>query len=157
MRGCNKSLSAPRRLITDLMRASRSVPLITFRRQLDLAPLARARAACADPPGFAAIFVKAFGLVAKEQPMLRTLYIGFPRAHLFELPCSIAMVAVARQVDGEDCVLMEKICSAEHRPLAEVDAMIRHAATAPPLETTERPQTPRSIRSPGHLSSDHRW
>ncbi|WP_022723449.1 hypothetical protein [Rhodopseudomonas sp. B29] len=136
MRGCNKGISAPRRMIADLMRASRSVPLITFKRTLDVTTLARARAGCATPPGFAAIFIKAFGLVAYEQPLLRTLYVGFPRPHLFELPCSIAMVAVARQVDGEDCVLMEKICTAEQRPLAEIDAMIRHASTAPIAEVT---------------------
>ena len=39
-----------------------------------------------QPPGWAAIFVKAFGLVAKDQPVLRTLYAKWPWPHFYELP-----------------------------------------------------------------------
>jgi len=131
MRGIRKSVSPPRRLIVDLMRASQGVPLITYRRTLQLGPLARARSAAASPPGFAAIMAKAFSLVARDEPVLRTLYVRFPWPHFFELPRSIGMIAVARTIDGEDCVLMQKVTGADALPLAEVDAIIRDARTAP--------------------------
>ena len=38
------------------------------------------------PPGWAAIFVKAFYLVAKDQPVLRTLYLKWPWPRFYELP-----------------------------------------------------------------------
>ena len=74
-------------------------------------PTATARAACAiredhglyiatdaapalGPPGWAAIFVKAFALVAREQPILRTLYVKLPWPGFYELPRSVAMVAI---------------------------------------------------------------
>jgi hypothetical protein len=157
MLGRAKSLSAPRRLVADLMHASRSVPLITFKRRLHLAALARARAACAAPPGFAAIFVKAFGLVAKEQPLLRTLYVGFPSPHLYELPQSIAMLAVARQVDGEECVLIEKLSNADERPLSELDAVIRRASSAPVTEVTMFRKMLRISRMPWPLRRIAWW
>ncbi|AVT75624.1 acyltransferase [Rhodopseudomonas palustris] len=134
MRGKTRRISAPRRLIADLMHASQGVPLISYRRTLHLGPLARARAAAASPPGFAAIFAKAFSLVARDEPVLRTLYIAFPWPHFFEVPKSVGMIAVARRIDGEDCVLMQKVTAADTLPLPEVDAIIRSASTAP-IET----------------------
>ncbi|KIZ43302.1 MULTISPECIES: acyltransferase [Rhodopseudomonas] len=131
MRGTSCKLSIPRRLIVDLMRASQGVPLITFQRTLSVAPLARARQAAELCPGWAAIFAKAFSLVGRDQPVLRTLYVTWPWPHLFELPHSIAMVAIARQCDGEDCVMTQKLIGADAMALAEIDAAIRHAKTAP--------------------------
>ena len=88
----------------------------------------------AQPPGWAAIFVKAFYLVAKDQPVLRTLYLSWPWARLYELPRSIGMVSIARVEGGEDCVLLQKVSAADERPLREVDAAIRYAKDAPVAE-----------------------
>src|SRR3984957_7779603 len=104
MRGKIKKISIPRRLIGDMMCASTSVPFVSLRRNLDIRELLKARAEAVQPPGWAAIFVKAFALVAKEQPVLRTLYAKWPWTHFYELPRSVAMVAIAGIEDGPDCV-----------------------------------------------------
>ena len=85
----------------------------------------------AQPPGWAAIFVKAFYLVAKDQPVLRTLYLKWPWARFYELPRSIGMVTIARVENAEDCVLLQRISAADENPLSEVDAAIRYAKDAP--------------------------
>ncbi len=121
----------PRRLVADLMHASIRVPFVSLSRPLNIRPLLEARALAAQPPGWAAVFVKAFSLVAKEQPILRTLYAKWPWPSFYELPRSIAMVAIARIEDGQDCVLPQKVPAADTLPLAEVDAQIRHAKEAP--------------------------
>src|ERR1700687_811511 len=131
MRGTVRKISLPRRLIADLMHASIRVPFVSLARPLDVRPLLEARALAARPPGWAAIFVKAFALVAKEQPVLRTLYAKWPWPSFYELPRSVAMVAIARVEDGQDCVLPQKVTAADTLPLAEVDAQIRHAKDAP--------------------------
>ena len=131
MRGTVRKISLPRRLVTDLMHASVRVPFVSLARSLNLRPLLEARALTAQPPGWAAIFVKAFSLVAREEPVLRTLYAKWPWPSLYELPRSIAMIAIARIEDGEDCVLPQKITAADALPLAEIDARIRHAKEAP--------------------------
>jgi hypothetical protein len=130
MRGTPKPIPLPRRFIFDLMRASQGVPLITLRRTLQLPKLAAARAMAARPPGFAALFCKAFSLVARDQPMLRTLYACWPWPHYYQLPQSVGMIAVARRDDGGDGVLMMKLAAADEISLAEADAIIRHAKTA---------------------------
>jgi hypothetical protein len=131
MRGTVRKISTPRRFIIDLMRASAGVPFVTLSRPLNVRQLVDARAATAQPPGWAAIFAKAFCLVAKDQPVLRTLYAKWPWPHFYQLPRSIAMVAIARVEDGEDCVLPERVARADELPLGEIDAQIRRAKDAP--------------------------
>src|SRR3979409_1441507 len=113
------------------MHASIRIPFVSLQRPLNVRQLLEARALAAQPPGWAAIFVKAFSLVAKEEPVLRTLYHKWPWPCFYELPRSIAMVAIARVEDGQDCVLPQKVPAADELPLAEVDAQIRHARDAP--------------------------
>ena len=113
------------------MHASIRIPFVSLSRPLDLRQLLEARALAAQPPGWAAIFVKAFALVAKEQPVLRTLYVKWPWPGFYELPRSIAMVAIARVEDGQDCVLPQKVTAADELPLTEIDVQIRHAKDAP--------------------------
>jgi len=134
MRGTNRKISLPRRFIVDLMHASMRVPFITLSRPLDIGQLVEARAQAPQRAGWAAIFVKAFALVARDEPVLRTLYVKLPWPHFFELPRSVGMVAIARVEDGEDCILPEKVPAADERPLTEIDAQIRHAKNAPLME-----------------------
>jgi len=131
MRGTVRKISLPRRLIVDLMHASMRVPFVSLRRTLTIRSLAEARAAVSMPPGWAAIFAKAFCLVARDEPVLRTLYIGWPWPHFYELPRSVGMIAIARKENGEDCVLPQKVAAADEMPLTAVDALVRHGQTAP--------------------------
>lgn len=131
MRGTVKNISLLRRLIIDLMYASRDVPFVSLVRTLNIRPLLEARALAAQPPGFAAIFVKAFALVAREEPTLRTLYAKWPRPCFYEMPRSVAMVAIARVEAGEHCVLPQRVCSPDQLTLSEVDSAIRLAKDAP--------------------------
>jgi hypothetical protein len=131
MRGTVRKISMPRRLVADLMHASIRVPFVSLSRPLNVRQLLEARALAAQPPGWAAIFVKAFSLVAKDEPILRTLYAKWPWPSFYELPRSIAMVAIARVEDGQDCVVPQKVPAADELPLTEIDVQIRHAKDAP--------------------------
>lgn len=131
MRGTVRKISMPRRLVADLMHASVRVPFVSLTLTVNVRQLAEARAQAADPPGWAAIFVKAFALVARERPILRTLYVKWPWPGFYELPRSVAMVAVARTLDGEECVLPQRVTAPDEISLAEVDRLIRQAKEAP--------------------------
>ena len=131
MRGTPKTISLRRRLICDLMRASTGVPFVSLSRSLNIRPLLEARAVAMAPAGWAAIFVKAFAIVARDEPVLRTVYAKWPWPCLYELPKSVALIAVARVENGEECVLPQRIAAPEAMALAAVDAEIRRAKTAP--------------------------
>jgi hypothetical protein len=130
MRGTPRKISLQRRMVFDLMHASMGVPFVSLSRPLRIRPLLEARAGANTPAGWAAMFVKAFALVARDEPILRTLYAKWPWPTFYELPRSVAMVAVARLVDGEECVVAQRITGPEALPLAEIDALIRHAKEA---------------------------
>jgi hypothetical protein len=134
MRGTKRKISLLRIFIIDMMHASMRVPVVSLSRRFDIGALVAARAKAGSAPGWAAIFLKAFAIVAKEEPVLRTLYVKLPWPHFFEIPRSIAMVAVARVENGEECILPEKVPTPEERPLADIDAQIRRAKHAPLLE-----------------------
>jgi hypothetical protein len=148
MRGTFRKISLPRRLIIDLMHASMRVPFVSLRRNLDIGPLVEARAAAADRPGWAAIFAKAFSLVARDEPVLRTLFVDWPWSYFYELPRSVGMIAIARTENGEDCVLPQKVAAPDEMPLAEVDALVRHAKTAPIDEVPAFRKILRATRMP---------
>src|SRR3954470_23087044 len=148
MRGRRRKLSVPRRLVADLMHASKQVPFVSLRRSLDIGALIEARSASPEPAGWAAIFAKAFCLVARDEPVLRTLYLKWPWPHFYELPRSVGMVAIARVENGEDYVLPQKVTAADELPLAEVDALIRHAKTAPVDEVPAFRKILRATRLP---------
>ena len=131
MRGTVRKISIPRRLVADLMHASIRVPFVSLARPLNIRNLIEARAQLQQPPGWAAIFVKAFALVAKSEPSLRTLYVKWPTARFYELPRSVAMVTIARVEDGQHCVLLQKVTAPDETPLTEVDAVLQHAKDAP--------------------------
>src|SRR6201996_260968 len=151
MRGTKRKISLPRRFLIDFMHASLRVPAITFSRPLDVGPLMAARAKAKSPPGWAAVFVKAFAIVARDEPVLRTLYVKLPWPHFFELPRSVAMVAVARSEDGEEFILPEEVPAPEERFLADIDAAIRHAKTAPIEQIPNFRKILMATRLPGPL------
>jgi hypothetical protein len=148
MRGTFRKISLPRRLIIDLMHASMQVPFVSLRRSLTIRPLAEARLAAAERPGWAAIFAKAFSLVAREEPVLRTLFVDWPWPYFYQLPRSVGMIAIARKEDGEDCVLPQKVAAPDEMPLAAVDALVRHAKTAPIDEVPAFRKILRATRMP---------
>ena len=113
------------------MRASMGVPFVSLSRSLNIRPLLEARAGAMAPAGWAAMFVKAFALVARDEPVLRTVYAKWPWPSLYVLPKSVALIAIARIEDGEECVMPQQIAAPETMALAAVDAEIRRAKTAP--------------------------
>jgi hypothetical protein len=96
--------------------------------------LAEAREMSRARIGWAALFTKAFGIVARDEPVLRTLYLKWPWPHFYELPRSVGMVAIARHDFGQDCILPQRIGTPERLTLAQIDAEIRHAQSAPIAE-----------------------
>lgn len=131
MRGTKRKISLPRIFILDLMHASMRVPFVSLSRPLDIGALIAVRSKTDSPPGWAATFTKAFAIVAKEEPLLRTLYVKLPWPHFYELPRSVAMVAIARAENGEEFIFPEKVPDPEQHTLTEIDAHIRRAKTAP--------------------------
>ncbi len=130
-RGRNLPLSLPRRLMCDFLHFSKKIPLVCVERQMDLGPLYEARQALADRPSWFTLFLKAFGQAALRWEELRTSYVSFPWPHLHVHEGSIGALPIERRIGDEDGVLFVQIRQPEIRPLAEIEAKVRWAKTAP--------------------------
>jgi hypothetical protein len=129
--GRSLPVSPFRRVVTDLMHFSRSVPSVTADRRMDLGPLIAARLACAVRPGWCVLFSKAFALLGRDYPDLRRSYLKFPWPRLYEHPHSVVSLNVERQLRDESIVLYCLIRAPENRTLAEMDALVRYHKEEP--------------------------
>lgn len=137
MRGRYIALSAPRRLVGDLMWFSTGLPRVTVQRSMNLAPLRAARVASAERPSWTALFTKGYALLARETPELRRAYFKLPWPYLYEYHESVASVAFERDFDGEAIVLLGRIQAPENRSLAELEAAIGESRVNPLREVPE--------------------
>jgi hypothetical protein len=147
MRGTVRKISLSRRVIIDLMRASADVPFVAVRRTLAVPRLAAARSGLRKRPAWAAIFAKAFAILAHEQPVLRRVYLKWPWPHFYEFPQTVAMIVVAPDATP-DGVLLFPIKAPDQISLAEADARIRSAKTQPIEATPFFRKTMMVTRSP---------
>jgi hypothetical protein len=134
MRGTVRRISLSRRVIVDLMRASADVPFVAVRRTLSIERLAGARKGLSNRPAWAAIFAKAFAILAREQPILRRAYLKWLWPHFYEFPHTVAMIVVAPDATP-DGVLLYPVKAPDLVTLAEADDRIRNAKSQP-IETT---------------------
>jgi hypothetical protein len=124
-KGHSVPLSLPRRWICDLLYFAQKVPTVPVERRIDVGAVLAARSQLDNRPSWAAIFTRAYGLVAREFPALRRYYLGFPWPHLYEFPFSIASVAIEREWNGENAVFFAHLRSPETQSIATLDHALR--------------------------------
>ena len=137
MRGRPLKLSAPRRLVNDLMRFSITVPRVTVQRRMNLGPLVSARMALRTRPSWTVIFLKGYALLCEATPELRRAYVKLPWPRLYEYPLSVASIAHERDYEGERVVMLTRVRAPEHCSIGELESSIREARTRPLMEVKE--------------------
>lgn len=152
-----RRLDGQRRLVGDIVRLSQRVPTFPVDRVMDLAALDRARSAAVPRIGWAALFIKAYALVARDRPALRSWYVPWRvlvpwrRPSWATSPVSVASLAMSRpRVDDgrgtspadlaldPDALWWARIREPDRLTLPEIQAAIRHHATAPVEEVFKR-------------------
>jgi hypothetical protein len=129
--GRTLSLSLPRRLVVDLMRLAHKTPTVVVGRSMNLASVVAARTAASPRIGWAALFLKAYGLVAAARPDLRRCYLGWPLPRIYEHYENVASIAVEREYEGENSVFMAVRNHPEQLPLPALEEWIGSLKTMP--------------------------
>jgi hypothetical protein len=157
MRGRALKISAPRRLVNDLLRFSMGVPRVTVQRHMNISPLVRARTAQQPKPSWSALFVKGYALLAREVPEFRRAYVKVPWPHFYEYPVSIASIAHEREYEGERAVLLSRIKGPERCSIAELHASIHQARSRPVMEIKEFRRALNMARVPTPIRRPLMW
>lgn len=129
MRGIYRPVPLARKLVIDLMHAS--VPLVVVRRTMRLERLVEARAALVVRPGWSALVAKAFSIVARDEPWLRTFYMRWPWPRFYEVPKSLPMVAMVRDDFDDGVPLMLKLGPADEMALTDIETVMKEGKNAP--------------------------
>jgi len=124
-------LSAPRRMVSDLLHISRQIPLIPGERTMKLAKLVEARKAATPRPSWCAMFVKAMATVAAKHPETRRVFLTRPWHRMYEYNESIVSVVVERDCHGEPGLFLARLHSPEKMSLTEIDAHLRRFKERP--------------------------
>jgi pyruvate/2-oxoglutarate dehydrogenase complex dihydrolipoamide acyltransferase (E2) component len=125
--GRRLGLSGPRRVMCDLLAVAKTIPTVPVQSQINVANVAAARARVAlasDPPGWCAIFTKAYAITALRFPELRRAYLSLPRPVLYEHPHSIASIAIERQHQGENAVFWGHLRRPDQKSLRDLQALL---------------------------------
>jgi hypothetical protein len=131
-RGRSVPLSTPRKWMGDLVALSRTIPIAALEHRLCLKPLIEVRDTLPKPhPSWVALFLKAFGLVARHRPQLRRGYFNFPWPRLYEHPASVAAITAELEWKGEPAVFFDLLPRPEEMSVMEIHWYLRGLKTEP--------------------------
>lgn len=138
--------TAARGCVSDVASLAQEIPLFPVERTMHLGPLSVARAAvgkAAGPGaarvGWAAVFLKAYALVAREMPVLRTWLVrGICGSRLATAAESVATLAVNRVEDGEDRLFWARLAAPDTLALPKIQRFIADCGTRPVEEMFKR-------------------
>ncbi len=124
-------LGIHRRLVTDLVHFSASVPLFPLEREFDLSGVSESRDRAAVRIAWPVLFLKAYGLLSAKLPELRHAYHRWPWSHFHRHPESVAMLAVSRSTPAGERLCWGRFIAPERQSLAELQAELERYKSEP--------------------------
>jgi hypothetical protein len=131
-------LPAGRGCVNDIATLALDIPLFPVDRLMWLDAVAAARREAAVRIGWAAIFLKAYALVAGETPALRSWLAGRFRQRLATSSENMAVLAINRGDGGDDRLFFARLARPEATPLPLLQESIDRFLTRPVDEVFKR-------------------
>jgi hypothetical protein len=131
-------LPVGRGCVNDVATLALDIPLFPVDRLMRLDAVAAAREAAAVRIGWAAIFLKAYAIVARETPPLRSWLAGRFRPRLATSSESVAVLAVNRRTGADDRLFFARLARPDGMPLPLLQDSIERFVTGPVEETYKR-------------------
>jgi len=132
-------LSRSRAIVRDILHFSQQIPLCAHERRVELASIEKARKRCDTRISWPVIFLKAYGIVADHNPLLRRWYVDWPVPHVYQHDENVAKLVMRREHNGEDWLFWAGFRRPEQSSLAELQQQL-HRYQSAPVETTFRQQ-----------------
>jgi hypothetical protein len=151
MRGRAIALSRARRLVVDVLHFAHKIPTVPVQKRMSLAAVAEARTACPHRPRWTAIFMRAYGLLAREVPEFRRVYVKLPWPHLFEYRSSVGGVVIEREYQGDTGIFCLTILNPAARTIDDLHESLENAYTLPVEQLPEVRRALRVAALPGPL------
>jgi len=132
-------LSSNRSLVLDILHYDQRMPQCAHDRRFDLGETDAVRRSAGQRISWPAIFMKAYGLLSVERPVLRQCFFRFPWRHLYQHPESVGTIVVSRRHMNEDRLCWGRVSRPESYSLASLQQRLDRFKTEP-VETMYRRQ-----------------
>jgi len=123
-KGCMIPISGPRRFINDLVHFARRVPSVPVSRSMNIGRLIEPRLAHPAKPSWSTLFMKAYAIVAAENPPLRRSMLTWPWLRIYQHPQSLCSLAVERTHNGEEGVFVGLFRAPEAQSIRQIQQSI---------------------------------
>jgi hypothetical protein len=150
-------LSPGRILVEEMLRHAQRVPSVPVAKRLNVSQLAQLRQRTAVPISWTSIFIHAYSRVSQEVEALRTVYMPWPRPHLYLHPHTICKLAIERQWQGERVPLMAELWNSNTLCLEAIGQQITRFKSTPLWEISNFRQLMRLARLPRPLRRMMIW
>jgi len=120
-----------RRLTLDVLHFHRQVDTCAHDRQFDLSKIAGLRSRLPVRISWAVLFIKAFGVVAANRPVLRQTFQRWPWPHIYQHAHNVAMLATHRIHQDEPWVFLSRFEKPEERTLINLQTSLDSCLTEP--------------------------
>lgn len=120
-----------RRLSCDVLHFHRRAAICPHDRRCLLEDVDRLRRDSPRRISWAALMLKAYGLVAAEMRELRQAWLGGPLATVYEHPSSVGMLAIEREHAGERWLFWGRFPEPEQRSLIDLQEQLERYQTEP--------------------------
>jgi hypothetical protein len=124
-------LSNGRRLVDDVIRMAKSMPLAAFSGDYDAGIVAKLRRHTKPKIAWNVLYMKAYACACQVNPALRRSYVRFPWAHLYEHGQSVCMMTMAREYEGEERLFFARFNSPELHSLVALQEQYDYYRKAP--------------------------
>ena len=124
-------LTGPRRFVNDLVHFARRIPSVPVSRTMNVARLVDPRRAHPSKPSWVTLFMKAYALVAVENPPLRRAILTWPWLRLYEHPQNLCSLAVERMSEGEEGVFVGLFRAPEAQSLGQIQKSVNSYKSDP--------------------------
>lgn len=131
VRGKSIAMTHDRRLVCDLVEIARRMPIAPIERTLELSELARLRRRARPKISWQVLMMRAYALVARDNPLLRRVYVGWPREYYYEHPENVCLLTISREVEGENQLIFARFNQPENHSLAQLQEQFDNFRSLP--------------------------
>ena len=125
-------LTQSRALPCDILHFASRIPLVPAETSIHLGPVAAARGILESRISWAAIFMKAYGLVSNRCPWLRQSYMPLPIPHIYQHGRSVCSIVVQRQVDEVPRLCWGRVVDPGGQSLPQIEDQLTRFKNGPP-------------------------
>ncbi len=137
------------------MRVSMRYPTAGLIGELDTGKVAQFRRKTRPKISWNVLYMKAYALVAQQNPELRQIYVPSPRPHIYQHHDNVCMLTMSREYQGEERLFFARFNNPQEESLTDLQKRYDHLRRAPIEEIKQFrhqvkfSQTPRFLRSLG--------